>query len=340
VQRIPYGRNSRGPAKGVILFQHGLSDTSAGVCLNNPSEGLPYVFADAGYEVWLGNNRGNGYSMTNNKYNPDDAEFWDFSWDEMATYDLPATINYVLKTSKFQKLTFIGHSEGTIQAFSGFLNPNFNVTSKVNLYVALAPVAYVGHLGTILFRALADVDSDTLLEILGVKEFYLPTAIQNFLPNICNLFPSFCEFSLELIMGPSTNLNKTRLGYYLGYEPNPTSVKNMAHWAQGVRSQSFQKYDYGSQGNIKHYNQPIPPQYELEYFPKNLPVALFTGSNDYLADPLDVQTLLSQLPITPYYHNEPTFSHIDFILAPDAATLIYPRILTLIQNVMQGKPII
>jgi len=64
-------------------------------------------------------------------------------------------------------------------------------------------------------------------------------------------------------------------------------------------------------------------------FQKKLPLALFTGTNDYLADPLDVRELIAQLPITPYYHNEPTYAHVDFIWAPSAAKQIYPKILAL-----------
>jgi hypothetical protein len=35
----------------------------------------------------------------------------------------------------------------------------------------------------------------------------------------------------------------------------------MAHWSQGVQGDSFQMYDYGHDGNIRHYNQPQPPKY-------------------------------------------------------------------------------
>ena len=35
-----------------------------------------------------------------------------WSWQEMAKYDLPATIDIVLETSKKKNLYFIGHSQG------------------------------------------------------------------------------------------------------------------------------------------------------------------------------------------------------------------------------------
>lgn len=47
---------------------------------NFPSESLGFLLADAGYDVWLSNNRGNVYSTPPS---PPDS-FWDFTYDEMA----------------------------------------------------------------------------------------------------------------------------------------------------------------------------------------------------------------------------------------------------------------
>lgn len=44
-----------------------------------------FVAARAGYDVWLGNSRGNTYSCKNTKLDPnhDEAKFWDFDWTDM-----------------------------------------------------------------------------------------------------------------------------------------------------------------------------------------------------------------------------------------------------------------
>ena len=57
-------------------------------------------------------------------------------------------------------------------------------------------------------------------------------------------------------MGPSHNLNETRIPVYVSETPAGTSTMNIAHWCQGVKVDKFQMYDYGcglfSCDNIKH----------------------------------------------------------------------------------------
>jgi lysosomal acid lipase/cholesteryl ester hydrolase len=54
---------------------------------------------------------------------------------------LPTIIDFVLQSTGQQNLTYVGHSEGTTQFFLGAsLLPEY-FTSKVNLFVGLAPVA-------------------------------------------------------------------------------------------------------------------------------------------------------------------------------------------------------
>jgi len=72
-----------------------------------------------------------------------------------------------------------------------------------------------------------------------------------------------------------------------------------------------------------------PPLYDLGKLKAN--VALFTATNDYLADPDDVQKLIRELPKDRivFEKNIPAYSHIDFIWGIDAKDLVYKDILDL-----------
>ena len=60
--------------------------------------------------------------------------------------DVPTIIDHILAKTGHEKLTYIGHSEGTTQFFLGAsLNPDY-FTEKVNLFVGLAPVASTAHI--------------------------------------------------------------------------------------------------------------------------------------------------------------------------------------------------
>ena len=80
MQRIPHGWNktqSSSP-KPVVFLQHGLTMDSTNWILNGRSESLAYILADRGFDVWLGNIRGNRYSQKHIKLDPSDEEFWDW----------------------------------------------------------------------------------------------------------------------------------------------------------------------------------------------------------------------------------------------------------------------
>ena len=338
LQQIPHGiKNKNQATKGIVFLQHGLNSDSASWVLNPPNESLSFVLADAGYEVWMGNDRGDGLSMRNKYYTPDQSEFWNFTYDQMAQYDLPTMINFTLANAALRNqktLAYIGISEGTIIMFAGASRNYANIADSVNLFIALAPVAYVYHQRSPIMQVLAELDTAQILELLGDHEFYLPNVIETLLPDICKINPQDCDWVLSLLMGPSTHINTSRIPYYLNYQPNPTSILNMVHWSQGAYADVFQMFDYGTpEGNKRHYNQSTPPQYELSKIKKSLPIALFTGGNDYLADPLDVARLIKDLPTAPVLiHNEPSYSHVDYAIAPDAATRAYPIMINLLNK--------
>ena len=64
-----------------------------------------------------------------------------FSWDEMAMYDLPATVRKVLSVTQSQTLAYVAFSQGTEIAFAQ-LSRDPELARQIKIFVALAPVAY------------------------------------------------------------------------------------------------------------------------------------------------------------------------------------------------------
>ena len=64
----------------------------------------------AGYDVWLGNQRGTKHSMGHQTLKTNSKEYWEFSFTEMGQYDAPAQVEYALKSTGKSKLSFVGHS--------------------------------------------------------------------------------------------------------------------------------------------------------------------------------------------------------------------------------------
>ena len=77
-----------------------------------------------------------------------------YSFDEHIKYDLPAMLNYTLKISEQDQLSYVGHSQGTAMGFGGFSSMP-ELAAKVKLFVALAPIANVTYIKGA-FRILTD----------------------------------------------------------------------------------------------------------------------------------------------------------------------------------------
>ncbi|KAI5970861.1 hypothetical protein CANMA_000021 [Candida margitis] len=100
--------------KTVVYMHHGLLTNSDLWVLGSTKEKiLPYLLVDAGYDVYLGNNRGNKYSRKHLKLSASDPQFWDFSLDEFSYYDIPDTIEYIQNLYKYKRQSGMSRLNGT-----------------------------------------------------------------------------------------------------------------------------------------------------------------------------------------------------------------------------------
>ncbi|XP_049938990.1 lipase 3-like [Schistocerca serialis cubense] len=343
--RIPYGKASPlvpGQRKPAVLVQHGLMNSADDWVIMGPNGSLAYILADEGYDVWLGNIRGNWYSQRHRTLSPEQNKFWNFSWHEHGIYDMPAQIDHVLNTTGHQQIYYVGHSMGTTMFYVGMsMKPEYN--EKIRAMFSLAPIAYMNHMISPLFQLLAPftTSAQVLMDLIGASKF-TPSQemIRLIQPKICKekaITEPMCTNVVFLICGfDKEQIVKEKLAAISAHIPAGSSTRQFIHYAQGIDKGHFRQYDYGIVENMRRYRQRAPPDYKL--INVKAPVYLFYSLNDWLAGPKDIDRLYTQLgnPKKKFKIEYKKFNHLDFTYGKDAPKLVYKHVLDLMKKYEQG----
>ncbi|KIV91639.1 hypothetical protein PV10_06155 [Exophiala mesophila] len=346
VHRLPFrkgeensgARVNAGPdslIKPVVYLHHGLlMNSEVWVCLTEEERCLPFVLASKGYDVWLGNNRGNKYSKKSTKHSPTSPGFWNFSMDEFAFHDIPDTIDYVLNTTSQPSLSYIGFSQGTAQAFATLsIHPGLN--EKVNLFIALAPAMAPAGLSNGIVDSLVKASPDVLFLAFGRKSILSSATMwQSILYQ--PIFVRLIDMSLSFLFawyGKNISVQQKLAAYPHLY--SFTSTKSVVHWFQIIRNKSFQMYDddASTQFSIGATNR----YYKVAKFPtRNIktPIVLVYGGSDSL---IDIRVMLKELPRHTISTEIPHFEHLDFLWAQDVDKLVFPHVLEALQFYSHGR---
>jgi pimeloyl-ACP methyl ester carboxylesterase len=237
--RIPGAKNEtashlRTPdaaSKPVMFFQHGFLDNADTWITNTPDITLGFQAVRAGFDCWFGNSRGTKYSRYNTRVSRDSAAFWEFTWQHMAEYDVPANFEYVLNYTKKEKLVYVGHSQGTIQMFA-HLSEDPDFADKIGLFIAVAPVASVVHLRSKLINFLAETPFPESLEFLHLYDFLPYFGIPNTVFEACTIFNKVCADVIQFVADIDINVdNVKQFPMILAHEPGGSSIRNLEHWA-------------------------------------------------------------------------------------------------------------
>ncbi|KAK8505936.1 hypothetical protein V6N11_060028 [Hibiscus sabdariffa] len=252
--------------------------------------------------------------------------YWDWSWDELVAYDLPATIQYVHDQTG-QNLHYVGHSQGTLMALAAFSTGE--VLNMLRSAALLCPIAYMGQLTSPLAKDAADNFVAETVYWLGLAEFDpRGEAVVKLLKDICSKPGVDCTNLLTSFTGQNCCLNSSIVNIFLDHEPQPSATKNMVHLAQMIRQGTITMYDYGNAAeNTQHYGQPTPPAYDMTSIPNDLPLFVSYGGEDALADVNDVKLLLGSLKdhdgdkLVVQYRND--YAHADYVMADNAKQDVY-----------------
>ena len=310
--------------KKVVYLHHGLMmNSEVWVCLSEKERSLPFVLVEKGYDVWLGNNRGNKYSKKATRHSPANGAFWNFSIDEFAFHDIPDTISYILSTTGQPSLSYVGFSQGTAQAFATLsIHPRLN--DKVDVFIALAPAMSPPGLANGIVSSLVKTSPEVLFLAFGRRSILSSaTTWQGILyPPI---FVRFIDISLKSLFGWNcANITPHQKLAAYPHLYSFTSTKSVVHWFQIIRQGSFQMFDDEVQGPFQFSD--ARRYYKVPKFPtRNIktPVVLVYGGSDSL---VDIDVMLHELPSHTSAQCIPQYEHLDFLWASDVDRHVFPHV--------------
>lgn len=320
-----------------VILQHGLIDSSYTWLLLDKNHSLPFLLVDNGFDVWLTNTRGNAVSFEHE--NPEqfnsaqvDSKYWNFTFHEMAIYDLPANVFYIKEKTGFEKVDYICHSQGGLIYFIMYtMQPEF-IEKNFEHFFALGTVitTFTSKSKLIKIGAFTKfpqlVDNLHINNILCFNKFFYD-AISGF----CKYFYKPCYNIVNFIVSnnyDTKRINMDKIFSEFLYVPAGTSSKNLRHWMQMYTTKRLARYDYGEKKNLKEYGSKKPPIYDLSKFVNyKVKSFLYTSDSDPFSNIDDLHHLtkyLNEKYVT--IRRMKNYNHMDFLWSEDAKEDIYLQV--------------
>jgi len=303
----------------------------------NEEKSAGFQLANLGYDVWFGNNRGNIYSRHNTKINPDSdkKDFFNYSFYTLGQYDVPAQIDNVRKITGYDKISYIGHSQGTSQMYVALAENYGNIQEKLNLFCAFAPIVNLSGTTNSLLKSAAKYEAklESTAWILKLYEVRSP-GTDHAMHTFCWWFGSICNGITSLLKIDGSPYNNNERSKVEEERPlSSASLHQVVHYGQIVASGDYVRYNYNSaQGNIDHYGYDTPPKIPLgninSHSSEQVPIAMFVGQYDDLAVPADCEKTRDTVANTVHYQVYPDMDHSSFTVGKtmsffkDAITLV------------------
>ncbi|XP_047985641.1 lipase 1-like [Leguminivora glycinivorella] len=308
-----------------VILVPGLYQTSDIFVRQNTKNSLAFMLQDLGYDVWLANVRGNKYGRRHlylESETDERTQFFDYTYDEIGFYDVAVIVDYILNDTRKEKVHYIGHSlGGTAFLILNAIKPEFN--NKFQSAHLLAPIGYQNYFPNKNFMKEVDNFTEIFEDLIknGKAEIFPPVKDENKSYSVGDClgeekYKNICEeLQIDKLMGlekENNSKDKTRGG----------SIKLLAHLAQTIKYKTFNRWDYGEEGNMKHYKVKEPPVYNISQI--TAPTKIIYASNDEFVSPKDIEDMAKSIAKASIREvTRKDFKHQDFLLAPDVLEIVY-----------------
>jgi pimeloyl-ACP methyl ester carboxylesterase len=248
-------------------------------------------------------------------------QFWNFSLDEQARFDLPQAVDYVLAKTGRKQLSVVGHSAGgalTLMSLSVY--PELG--SKINSAILWSQAFSLGRKD--IFAKLTA--SRPVLE--GFSGAVPPTFATDQIQALVGLFcspkvaqPTLCETVGDLILGPSLGQAPLR-PEFLNSLLYSSSSHELAQLLQNVdKGGHMHRFDFGPRGNLAAYGCAQAPAYNLSRLTHKR-LSFYEAATDFTVSVADIEATRRLLRVPHYRHLIPgPFNHNGYFYHKDNARL-------------------
>ena len=257
---------------GSVLIQHGDQEDGTSWMSNYHNSGntsFHLQLVDAGYDVWIGNNRGTMYSWGHKTYDAaTDNEYWNWTWADMGVYDDRANITAIKAATGEDKIFYIGYSQGTGQMHYGLTHDdNGYYGENLHKIVHMAPCFVMNAPDAMKLyytETVAKMESKGFYSING--------------PNWDTELPQICDEFGKVICEYFTHITGSQ----------GQSVKSEQYWIMNGLEDRFQEFED---------NWPKTKETDLIDVSKinTVPMGFFIGSRDNVCPRAQAESHISQI---------------------------------------------
>ncbi|XP_016959911.1 lipase 3-like [Drosophila biarmipes] len=320
--------------KPVVLFQHGMTASSDVFLVNGPRDALPFMLADACYDVWLSNSRGTHYSRRHIFLSPSKKAFWRFSWHEIGKEDVAAMIDYILAATNQKALHYVGHSQGcTTLVVLLSTRPQYN--KLVKTAILMAPAVFMRHTSTLAQTVLRKY----IMKTRDHEFMFHNRVLSDILRVKCGLPAANVLCSAFFLMSNgrvSPHFNRSTIPLIAATLPAGISSRQPKHFIQLTDSGKFRMFDFGITKNLLTYRTVAPPDYQLKNVRPLTPVHIFYSDDDFSTTKQDVEHFASRLQEAVLHRiSKSSWHHVDFVHAMTVAEVINKPIIQIFKRFEQ-----
>ena len=258
----------------IVLLHSFAGDSVVSFLSNSVPLRIPLILADHNYDVWLVNNRGARFCREHETLDPREAEFWNFTLDQQAEFDIPSSLKLVFDQTQKKPVVYgDGHGATLIIAALSDAKIRPKVLPYVHSVLGYSPEVFFNHPN----RDFEDLFRRLILRILRRSKIHDDLGCDDWVTETANLEknPTQEEIDENYNFVKDFNLHKDsynhkRIYFYVdSLVMSGTSRVAYEHLyqlmsAEDKKQNIFRKFDHGSEEkNTEVYGTPKPPAYDL-----------------------------------------------------------------------------